>query len=228
MLLKGKGVFETKVLDYSSLSTHLTHHIRSVVGDGVTEHLRKNWDLNGKELEVLIWLKFNSKGAKGVPKWRTISEVAPWTTMHLPYLIICTLKHYHLWDNRGPSYCGSSSPWYRGTISNCGLIFQCAKFVSNCSTESNAGGIIMVEPHSTTWKYGDETHFAGVHSCLGVFTHICWNVCNSKCKSEQRSSGMPLQVIWICVQILWSYVLFLYQLMPFIIIQFSNVSMSFC
>ena len=66
------------------------------------KHLRKNWNLNGKELEVLIWLKFNSKGAKGVPKWRTVSEVAPWTTMHLPHLI-CTLKHYHWWDNRGPS-----------------------------------------------------------------------------------------------------------------------------
>ena len=37
------------------LSTHLTHHGSSAVGDWVMEHLRKNWDLNGKKLEVLIY-----------------------------------------------------------------------------------------------------------------------------------------------------------------------------
>ena len=52
MVFEEWEIFETKTLDcfiFCLLSTHLCYHIRSIGGGWVVEHLRRNWDLNGKK-----------------------------------------------------------------------------------------------------------------------------------------------------------------------------------
>lgn len=114
MLFKEWEIFVTKTLDclfvcfLSFIHPCFESHKKCWERLGNGEHLRRNWDLNGKkkikELEGMTLLKFNSNGGKRGPK---MSDSLRSSSCHL------YLEAHHAWDSGGPCYCNCSVPQWR-------------------------------------------------------------------------------------------------------------------